>query len=65
MTVLDLYVGQIVWFDNKFIKINHIDNNFISVVISYDILDNSIFHDKIGWDFSYFPHNELSSICFE
>ena len=65
MTVLDLHVDQIVWYDNKFIKINHIDNNSISVVISYDILDNSVFHDKIDWDFSYFPNNELSSNCFE
>ena len=65
MNVLDLHVHQIVWFDNKFIKINHIDNNSISVVISYDILDNSIFHNKIGWDFSYFPNNELFSNVFD
>ena len=65
MTVLDLHVDQIVWFDSKFIRINHIDFNNISVVISYDVLDYSLFPVKIGWDFSYFPNSQLHLDLFE
>ena len=65
MNVLQLNENQIVWYDGKFIKINHIDFNQISVVISYDLLDNSIFHVKIGWDFAYFPNSQLHLDLFE
>ena len=65
MNVLDLQVNQMVWYDSKYIKINHIDNNSISVVISFDILEYSLFPVKIGWDFAYFPNTQLNLDLFE
>lgn len=65
MSALELQVDQIVWYESNFIHITHIDYNGISIVLSYDILDDSVFHNIIGWDFYYIPKEDLQLDLFE
>ena len=51
MNVLQLQINDVVFFDDELILITDIEFSSISCTITFDILDDSLFHIKTAWSF--------------
>lgn len=51
MNVLQLNLNDIVFFDDDLIRITDIEDFSTYRIITFDILDNGLFHVPLGWSF--------------
>lgn len=65
MNVLQLQLNDIVFFDDHLIRITDIEDSSISRTISFDILDNGLFPDKIAWSFFVVFKNDFNKDFFD